>query len=81
MTVITINKDRAKAAHVAQVRAERDRLIGEVQWRYERHAREVRLGLEPSDDIKALDAYVQALADVPKQKGFPGKVKWPVLAG
>lgn len=70
--VITVPTD-------AEVRADRDFRINEVAWRYERNAREVRLGLTPTDDIAALDKYVQALADVPSQNGFPDKVKWPTL--
>lgn len=61
-----------------QVRAIRDSRIQELQWRYERNARENRLGLPNTDSIEALDKYVQALADVTQQKGFPEKVKWPV---
>lgn len=61
------------------IRADRDARIDAVAWRYERNAREVRLGIKPTDDIAALDKYVQALADVTAQKGFPDKIKWPVL--
>lgn len=63
----------------AQKRKERDKLIEKQMWRYERHAREVRLGLTPTDDIAALDTYIQALADVPTQEGFPWEITWPVL--
>lgn len=61
----------------AQVRAERDRRMAAAQWRYERLARETRLGLPLSDDLGALDAYMQALADVTDQAGFPAAVDWP----
>jgi len=60
------------------VRKTRDSLIAAVQWRYERNARETRLSLKPTDSIAVLDKYVQDLADVTKQKGFPEKVKWPI---
>lgn len=60
-----------------QVRAERDRRIDVVMWRVERYQRQVRLGLTPTDDISALDAYIQALCDVPGQENFPGSVTWP----
>ena len=79
--IVKIDKDRLADLEAAKVRAQRDGLIADVQWRYERHARESRLGLATTDDIAALDAYVQALADVSKQKGFPLKVKWPELMG
>jgi hypothetical protein len=61
------------------VRAKRDRLIDKEDWRYTRYNSEVRQGLTPSDDIVALDVYIQALRDVPEQAGFPYDVVWPVL--
>lgn len=61
------------------VRNRRTMLIRELDWRYVRYAREVRLSLTPTDDIAKLDAYVQALADIPKQSGFPTEVEWPTL--
>lgn len=62
----------------AKARADRDALIAKVEWRYTRHAREVRLGLPLTDDIAVLDVYVQALADITKQFGFPGVINWPI---
>lgn len=59
-------------------RAKRDWLASSNAWRYERYAREMRLGLTPTDSLAALDTYVQALADVPKQAGFPEIITWPV---
>lgn len=64
-----------KAANA--IRAERDRRMDAFQWRLQRHAREVRLGLTPTDNIADLDAYMQALADVTKQAGFPDDITWP----
>ena len=61
------------------VRADRDRRMAAMSWRYDRHAREVRLGLAPTDDLTALDAYMQALADLPTQEGFPFRIDWPRL--
>ena len=61
----------------AAIRAERDARISAVSWRYERHAREERLSIPFTDDIAMLDAYIQALADVPEQEGFPSQVDWP----
>jgi hypothetical protein len=60
-----------------EVRAKRDRLIAKEDWRYTRYNSEARQGLPPSDDIKALDAYVQALRDISAQEGFPWNVEWP----
>lgn len=62
------------------VRAERDRRIEAIAWRVERYLSETRLGLTPTDDITAIDAYIQALRDVPDQAGFPAAVTWPELA-
>lgn len=61
------------------VRAMRDSLIAEVEWRYARYARHARLGLDQIDNIEDLDGYVQALADITKQEGFPFNVSWPTL--
>lgn len=60
-------------------RAQRDNLIAAVAWRYERHARELRLGLVPTDDIAVLDIYIQSLADITTQAGFPESITWPVV--
>lgn len=65
------------AAKAAQARALRDSMIDEVSWKYERNAREARLGLDPADSLASLDAYVQLLADVPAQPGFPWSIEWP----
>ena len=62
-----------------EVRSKRDRLIDKEDWRYTRYNSEVRQGLTPSDDIVALDAYIQALRDIPEQVGFPWEIEWPTL--
>lgn len=63
----------------ATARAQRDVLLEQFTWRYERHAREARLGIETTDSLLELDAYAQALADVPQQAGFPTTIEWPAL--
>lgn len=60
-----------------KIRIERNMKIGAVQWRYERFARETRLGIPTTDQLEKLDTYVQALCDIPAQKGFPDTVDWP----
>lgn len=60
------------------VRNKRDRLINGFEWRYNRHQREVRLGLTPTDDISKLDEYMQALADITKQPD-PSNIQWPLI--
>ena len=64
-------------AEQQRIRDERDRRIKAEAWRIERYNSEIRQGLTPSDDIVALDAYIQALRDVPQQPGFPTDVEWP----
>jgi hypothetical protein len=64
----------------SSIRQQRDNLIQAVTWRYERYARHARLGLTQIDDISALDAYVQALADIPQTQTDPYDIVWPILA-
>lgn len=47
-----------------EVRKKRDALMNAFDWRILRHARQVRLGQTPDDDIAVLDAYMAALADI-----------------
>lgn len=70
------SEQRTEKAQKA-ARKERDRRMDAFQWRLQRHAREVRLGLTPTDNIADLDAYMQALADVTAQAGFPDDITWP----
>jgi len=60
------------------IKTKRDELISAQDWRYARHVREVRLSLSPHDDISKLDTYIQALANITKQTGYPYGVTWPV---
>lgn len=61
------------------IRAERDRRIQQVAWRYERYARYERLNTTQIDDINILDQYVQDLADVPQTQTDPFNIVWPEL--
>lgn len=60
-----------------EIRAERDRRIAAIQWRRERHADEISLGLTPTELIEPILIYIQALRDITKQPGFPETVEWP----
>jgi len=68
-----------------QIKAKRNYLINTVTWRVERYNSETRLGVTPTDDITALDTYIQALRDIPEQEGFPWNgpddpdCPWPTL--
>lgn len=59
-------------------RAKRDRLILEIEWRYNRSLRQNRLGMKASDDIESLDRYIQALADITTKFSDPQDIVWPV---
>ena len=64
------------------VRAKRDYLINEVQWRVDRYLEQKTAG-ETTDDTEAkfkkISAYIKALRNIPAQKGFPFEVTWPTL--
>lgn len=59
------------------VRAERDRLIKEFEWRYLRRERHLRLGIPILDTLQKMDEYMQALANVTLQEN-PLMIEWPV---
>ena len=64
------------------VRAKRDYLINEVQWRVDRYLEQKAAGETTADaetKFKKISAYVKALRDIPAQKGFPFEVTWPTL--
>ena len=75
-----IAQSKLSDSTAADVRTERDSKIRAQMWRYERHARELRLGLTPTDDIRVLDQYIQALADLTEQPDFPHSFTWPNLS-
>ncbi len=60
-----------------EVRAKRDYLIQQVRWRIERHNDEVELNRTPTEELRPLLDYVQALRDIPQQSGFPENVIFP----
>jgi len=62
-----------------QCRAERDQKIQEVEWRVNRHNQELELDLTPTEELRPLLEYIQALRDIPQQEGFPNNVEWPIV--
>lgn len=60
-----------------QIRVQRDEAIQKIQWRIERFNREAFLNLPHKDNLLSLQEYVQALADIPQQQGFPENIVWP----
>ena len=61
-----------------QVRAERDILIQQIEWRVNRHYQELELDLTPTEELRPLVEYIQALRDIPQQEGFPEDIEWPI---
>lgn len=64
------------------VRAKRDYLINEVQWRVDRYLEQKAAGetiVDSETKFKKISAYIKALRDIPTQKGFPFEVTWPTL--
>lgn len=81
MLLVGKTKDQIEQDRITQlakeVRAERDKKIATVQWRKDRYADEVALGLTPTEPIEPILEYIQALRDVPEQEGFPTTITWP----
>lgn len=61
-----------------EVRAKRDKLMADFDWRILRHTREVALSLTPTEDITALHNYMQALADITDQED-PFLIQYPTF--
>ena len=75
----TLEEKRKEAEE--QVRAERDRLLGDSMWMLQRHQSEKQLGRPTTlseEEFLGLLQYQQDLRDVPQQSGFPENVEWPV---
>lgn len=60
------------------IRNRRDGLMQAFSWRVDRWHRNDRLGRFQPDAIDALDAYMQALADLTLQRD-PFRIDWPAL--
>lgn len=61
------------------VRPARDAAMEAFKWRIERYERAIRRGDSPVDDIKKLDEYMQALADLPATlNAFVDHIPWPI---
>jgi len=60
------------------VRALRNKFILDVEWKISRALSQQRMGLPVTDNIAALDNYIQALRDITNQSD-PYNVIWPTL--
>ena len=66
----------------SDLRSRRDQYIADFDWRISRYNREMLLGITPtSDDILAMQTYIQALAELPQNTVDPFAVAWPVYTG
>lgn len=73
-----ITEEEAIAKAWNNVRTIRNGSIQNLEWRVSRYLSQVRLGLDPVDDIAVLDAYAQALRDITKQTDV-FNIVWPDL--
>ena len=55
----------------------RDQLFKDTEWKVMRYHREVRQGRTPTDDIKKIDDFHDALANITNQEGWPNNPEWP----
>jgi len=61
-----------------RVRQIRDELMKNFEWRYTRYERQLRLGINPADDLTKLDQYMQQLADITTFED-PFNIQWPAF--
>jgi hypothetical protein len=59
-----------------RVRESRTHLMLDMEWKYSRYNRQIRLGLPTTDNISVLDTYMQQLADITTQDD-PWNIVWP----
>jgi len=77
---LTTEEINAKVAqHWAEVRDNRDVKIKEIEWRVMRNLSQTRQGLDATDNIADLDAYIQALRDITTTTSDPTSVSWPSI--
>jgi hypothetical protein len=77
--VVDLSQEKVQArslAYAQQIRHERNQRISDFEPRILKALRLQRMG-QPHEDLATLDAYVQALADLPQQAGFPYDIQWP----
>lgn len=60
-------------------RRDRDLRVQNVMWRVQRYERNKRLNITQVDDLVVLDTYIQDLANLTLQDGFPFDITWPTL--
>lgn len=60
-----------------KVRQERDQLMNDFSWRYERYDRQVRMNQPTTDKIEDLDEYMDLLANITITQTDPSNIVWP----
>lgn len=58
---------------------ERTTLIQDQRWRIDRNSDEIALGLTPTEDIRPVLLYCQAIRDLPTQYPDPFSIVWPEI--
>jgi hypothetical protein len=71
-------RDMERELKAWNMRNERNSRIFLGQNELDKALRQQRMGLDHKD-ISAIDTYLQALADIPEQSGFPFEIQWPTL--
>jgi len=61
-----------------EIRAQRDYILSQLDWKFHRYQSQTRLGITPTDNIANLDTYAQALRDITLQTD-PYNIVWPEL--
>jgi hypothetical protein len=78
MTYINTNYI-SKPDPASEIRTQRDQMIADNMWLYERYERETRLGIPHKVELGTIDTFMQELADLPEQEGFPDSFVMPTL--
>jgi hypothetical protein len=61
---------------LVNIRVERDKRMNLFEWRYNRYERQLRLGISTTDNIEAMDLYMQSLANITEQEDLTNII-WP----
>lgn len=78
---VDIDKMKAGAWEMkwSSLEQERSDLIQDQRWRIDRHNDEIALGRTPTEDIKPVLDYCQAIRDLPKTNPDPYNIVWPTI--
>jgi hypothetical protein len=58
---------------------ERQDLISDQRWRVDRYNDELAMGLEPTEPVGPVLAYIQAIRDLPSEQVDPYNIVWPTI--